>query len=95
MLKLAIVIDVEMKKIKGPTTPTLIGCLRYVASHRPSIVMLENVPKVRILLQALVDIVSCLGYHFVDSQLDSSDLGVPNARPPPNLHARHTEDVYW
>ena len=44
------------EKINGSTAPTLIGCLRYVASHRPSIVMLENVPKVRILLQAFVDI---------------------------------------
>lgn len=65
----------------GTTLPTLLGLLLYILRYRPPIVILENTPKVAIVLPTLSDIFLRLGYAFGSRPFDPQQFNVPNSRP--------------
>ena len=70
-----------MEPLEGSTLPTLIGGLKYVAKHRPLIVVMENVIKVKELLPIIQKFLEELGYCFGHKEINSNQLGIPQNRP--------------
>ena len=56
------------KPPQGATLPTLLGLLKYVMVHRPSLIMMENVVKVEAVINVLRAFLEKLRYAFANKK---------------------------